>query len=148
MLEYGAEYRNNNKDKVTEWWSEYYEKNKEHLLNETAKYREENREQIAKQTAAWKRANPEKVARYRRERRARELGAEKGIPYTSSEIFERDNWICQLCEEPVIEKDATQKLGPTIDHIIPLSKGGTECKTNVQLAHMACNSSKGNRVQI
>ena len=31
---------------------------------------------------------------------------------------------------------------PTVDHIVPLSKGGTHTWNNVQLAHMACNSGK------
>lgn len=32
---------------------------------------------------------------------------------------------------------------PTIDHIIPLSKGGLHSWNNIQLAHLSCNSSKG-----
>jgi len=31
---------------------------------------------------------------------------------------------------------------PTIDHVIPLSKGGTHEPANVQLAHYYCNSIK------
>lgn len=34
----------------------------------------------------------------------------------------------------------------SIDHIRPLSKGGTHTWDNVQLAHLKCNIKKGNRV--
>ena len=97
--------------------------------------------------AEWKRANPDRVKEYNRKSRLKRRGVEKGIAYTSLEIFERDGWICQLCEEPVIEKDSMNKWGPTIDHIIPVTKDGIDCETNVQLAHRSCNSSKGNRIQ-
>jgi 5-methylcytosine-specific restriction endonuclease McrA len=34
---------------------------------------------------------------------------------------------------------------PTIDHIIPLSRGGVDGPVNVQAAHFGCNSRKNNR---
>ena len=35
---------------------------------------------------------------------------------------------------------------PSIDHIIPISKGGQHTWDNVQLAHMICNSIKNNKM--
>jgi 5-methylcytosine-specific restriction endonuclease McrA len=32
-----------------------------------------------------------------------------------------------------------------MDHIVPISKGGTHTLDNVQMAHRFCNLSKGNR---
>lgn len=62
------------------------------------------------------------------------------------EIFNRDKWICQLCNKKV-NKDLKHPhpMSATIDHIIPLSKGGTHETKNVQLAHYLCNMKKGNR---
>lgn len=34
----------------------------------------------------------------------------------------------------------------SIDHVIPLSRGGPHTKSNVQLAHLGCNSRKNNKV--
>jgi 5-methylcytosine-specific restriction endonuclease McrA len=48
-----------------------------------------------------------------------------------------------LCDLPI---DRSLKhphaMSPVIDHIKPLSKGGSHTYTNVQAAHMRCNSSK------
>ena len=35
---------------------------------------------------------------------------------------------------------------PTIDHIKPISKGGTHTWDNVQLAHFHCNSIKSDKI--
>ena len=35
---------------------------------------------------------------------------------------------------------------PSIDHIIPVSRGGTHTWDNVQLAHRYCNSIKSNKL--
>lgn len=35
---------------------------------------------------------------------------------------------------------------PSVDHIVPLAKGGLHSWDNVQLAHFKCNTLKGARV--
>ena len=61
-------------------------------------------------------------------------------------LFNRDGGICQLCGQPTDWNDIKcghiGRLYPTLDHIIPLSKGGAHTWDNVQLAHMACNPGK------
>lgn len=44
-----------------------------------------------------------------------------------------------LCGEPI-----DQKAEFTLDHIVPLSKGGKTEWTNLQAAHRVCNLTKGN----
>ena len=86
------------------------------------------------------------------ERRAIRYGVdwEKGI--TLKALIERDNGVCQICGRPVDINDVKdghiRKNYPTIDHIIPLSKGGPHTWNNVQLAHMGCNSGKCDRIGI
>jgi 5-methylcytosine-specific restriction endonuclease McrA len=36
-------------------------------------------------------------------------------------------------------------MGPSLDHIEPLSLGGKHVPENVQITHLACNMAKGNR---
>ena len=63
------------------------------------------------------------------------------------DIYNRDNWICQICKKPVDKKlSFPSPKAASLDHIVPLSRGGTHESRNVQLAHLSCNTSKGNRV--
>lgn len=83
-------------------------------------------------------------AKCRRRRAAKRGGASE--PYTLPEIAERDGFRCQLCGGSVsMETKVPDALAPTIDHIIPVSRGGDDTKANVQLAHFRCNSVKGPR---
>lgn len=83
-------------------------------------------------------------ARVRRRARERDAFVEDIDP---SEIAERDHWLCGLCGEPVERSEVVpHPLSATIDHIIPLAKGGLHEKKNVQLAHFWCNSIKGDKV--
>ena len=61
-------------------------------------------------------------------------------------VVERDNGICQICGKRCDPND--KRWGsfgpnyPTLDHIRPLSKGGTHTWDNVQCACGMCNSNK------
>ena len=63
------------------------------------------------------------------------------------DIYERDIWMCGLCLTPV-DPDCLwpDPMSPSLDHVLPLSRGGTHTYENVQLAHLTCNVSKGARV--
>lgn len=61
-------------------------------------------------------------------------------------IYERDHWRCGICGRAV-RRDAVvpHPLAPTLDHIVPLSKGGTHEPANVRTAHFLCNATRGDR---
>lgn len=62
-------------------------------------------------------------------------------------IFIRDGWICQLCGLPVDPKlRYPDYMSASLDHIMPLAKGGTHETANVQLAHWICNSRKRDQI--
>lgn len=81
---------------------------------------------------------------YRRMRRLRvALATERVDPLV---VYERDGGRCQLCHSMVDRAlPPSHRMGPTIDHIVPVTKGGAHLYTNVQLAHRSCNSRRGNR---
>lgn len=57
-------------------------------------------------------------------------------------IYERDNWTCLICGEPV-DRDANvmyDDWAPSLDHITPRSKGGHDSDANLRCAHRWCNS--------
>lgn len=68
---------------------------------------------------------------------------------TDRQIFERDEWRCLIpgCGGP-IEPDLTwpDPYSPSIDHIVPLSRGGTHVASNKRAAHLRCNVSRGARM--
>lgn len=62
-------------------------------------------------------------------------------------IGERDGWTCALCGDQVDRDQVVpHPLAPTLDHILPLSRGGKHEPSNCQLAHFICNSRKGDGV--
>jgi len=69
---------------------------------------------------------------------------------TIEKLILKYNGICQICGEPIDKKDIKnghiRRNYPTLDHIVPLSKGGTHTWDNVQLCHMKCNSKKCDRM--
>lgn len=65
-----------------------------------------------------------------------------------SKVFRRDGWRCGICGEPTSERwSAGDPLAPTLDHIIPLAKGGEHSYANTQCAHSICNSRKQDQIE-
>lgn len=71
---------------------------------------------------------------------------------TLSRLFIRDCGKCWICGGDCLWNDTTRvgnsglRVGPrypSIDHVVPLAKGGEHAWHNVRLAHMQCNSFKG-----
>jgi 5-methylcytosine-specific restriction endonuclease McrA len=63
---------------------------------------------------------------------------------TNTFLFARDSYRCQYCGRHMIEFKPRESL--TRDHLVPLSRGGTNDWTNVITACSPCNTRKGNRL--
>ena len=61
---------------------------------------------------------------------------------TNTFLFARDNYRCQFCGRSQQELRHRECL--TRDHLVPLSRGGTNAWTNVLTACSTCNTRKGN----
>lgn len=147
--ENGKKYQKNNAEKVKlrmrNWGFEYRAKNKEVLAERHRTWSENNREHQIARYKKYRSANPDISHKNNSIRRARQRGAFVA-PVYKSQIYERDNWTCQICGEPANTQVHFQHdLYPSIDHIIPLSKGGTHEPLNVQCAHRGCNNRKQNK---
>lgn len=95
--------------------------------------------------AAYLKRHPEQLASAKR-RRALKRGA-TAERFADAEIFERDGWRCGLCGRLVDKALKYPDLfSPSLDHVLPLSKGGQHTRANVQLAHLTCNIKKRDRV--
>lgn len=58
-------------------------------------------------------------------------------------VAERDNWTCYLCHRVVERHTHVVRDQWSMEHVVPLSKGGSHTYDNVRLAHRGCNSRKG-----
>lgn len=65
--------------------------------------------------------------------------------FSATEVFERDGWRCHLCRRlaPKKLRGTQHPRAPELDHIIPLSVGGSHTRLNTACSCRACNQSKG-----
>lgn len=82
----------------------------------------------------------------KRNRRHAKRARSSGHPIYWSLVWRQAGGKCALCGQRV-ERDTnpSNPRGATVDHIVPLSRGGEHAPWNVQLAHRSCNSAKGAR---
>jgi 5-methylcytosine-specific restriction endonuclease McrA len=98
------------------------------------------KERKAREHRAWVQANPDKHLQNYHKRRAREYGAEGTYtPDDLTRIMDEQGCVCFYCDESIL-------LEWTIEHFIPLSRGGTNWPSNIRLACKACNSAKHDKL--
>jgi 5-methylcytosine-specific restriction endonuclease McrA len=91
----------------------------------------------APQVAASKRRGPEAEAR-RRNTPAARLYNSRAWRQVRRAVLERDHWTCRYCRKPA----------DTVDHVVPLSRGGAPLDTNNLVACCrSCNGRKGNKTR-
>lgn len=120
--------------------AKYREDHKEEALEAHRRWRAtpEGRAKHAAHGAAWRKRNPEKSRALVHRRRARLKEA------FVEDVSEFRLWLkatgrCALCGEPLALADVS------VDHIIPLAKGGAHSHANTQATHLVCNAQKGDR---
>jgi 5-methylcytosine-specific restriction endonuclease McrA len=68
-------------------------------------------------------------------------------------LAERDGLVCWICGIPIEEKMlmvrcselGNNSLAASRDHVIPVSKGGGNARSNLRLAHCSCNTRRADR---
>lgn len=86
-----------------------------------------------------------RAAKSRRRARMRTTQAESIDPF---DVFDRDKWRCHLCGVKTVKalRGTAEPLAPELEHIIPLSKGGTHTWGNVACSCRKCNHAKGDEI--
>ncbi len=112
-------------------------------------YYSKNPEKIREYHAQYAKDNPAKMkeinAKYKRVRRQRKKDATVGV-VDFDLIRERDGDICYLCGSKV--RDDVGSRHPekrSMDHMIPISRGGDHSMANIRTACSKCNLKKGRR---
>lgn len=67
---------------------------------------------------------------------------------TRYRLWRKQNGICPLCDEAMLETDVPRIMVLTIDHIVPRARGGSNNERNIQLTHIQCNIDKGSNMPV
>jgi 5-methylcytosine-specific restriction endonuclease McrA len=66
--------------------------------------------------------------------------------FDAREVFDRDNWKCGICGKKIDKDKAWPNLDcASLDHIVPVSKGGGHTRSNTRATHLHCNVSRQDR---
>ena len=131
--EYLEKYHEQNPTKRTTRWLDYKRRNPDYKKD-------------------YHKANPEQSRQDARRRRARVRGVESQ-PYAEAEVFDLYGFSCHLCGD-LIDLNAPRMQGTDgwekglhLDHLVPISVGGSNTIDNIRPAHALCNLQKGIRWQ-
>jgi 5-methylcytosine-specific restriction endonuclease McrA len=135
-----ARWRKENPEKVSTGHARWRKENPEKISECYAKWHKENPEKKRTSDAKWKRANADRIQVYGAKRRATKYG---NTPI--SELLTSTEWLAILAEASGHCHYCGKEATLTLDHVIPVSKGGRHSKDNVVAACGHCNYSKGNK---
>lgn len=129
--------RENDDGKLKEQKRLFFQENKDRLQKINKEYAKNHPEQMRVYKKKWKSQNKEKVLADTRNRRAR-------IRWNGGILTEKD-WkeVLDMYGEKCLKCGSPDNI--EVDHVIPVSCGGVNDKTNVQPLCRSCNAKKGAR---
>ena len=131
-------YYQDNKETILENMKLYQAENKERYTKYKRNYAQKNRETEAERSRKYIQENPEKYREYKARRRALERKNAVGkVDY--QKILRRDGMFCYICQKSI--EDGNYHM----DHVIPLSKGGSHSMENIKVTHARCNLVKNDK---
>jgi 5-methylcytosine-specific restriction endonuclease McrA len=120
---------------------------KERYLQTSYRWAKNNPEKIKESNRKRRLKNPERDRVATRLRKARKKNVEHE-KYTTQDILDTYGTVCYLCNKE-IDLTANRKTGIgnwqyglQLDHVIPISKGGSDTVSNVKPTHGICNLRK------
>ena len=126
-----------NPEKHNKWVDDWHKANREKGLVATRKWSNNNKDKELAKTRRWRANNPEKARLCTENRRARKINAEGSVSTKEwKELCKKYGNKCLCCGKQEV----------TMDHIVPLSKGGTNKIDNYQPLCGVCNSRKHNKI--
>ena len=133
-----AAYYAANKERHAASVAAWYEQNKEQVAARKAAWAKANPELKAARDAAYKKANPEKISAKENRRRARKASNVVNL-VTAAETAAIIAQPCMACGAPEPS---------TVEHLIPIARGGAHTIGNLVPLCISCNSSKSDMLWI
>ena len=141
ILVSSKKYRQDNQESIKDRNAKYYQKNKKRIRKQAQKHTASHTEENRARAANWYKENPEqgkanaKVARHTRKARIAKVGGR----FTKEDIqtmYASQGARCYYCSVNIEE-------AYHIEHMVPISKGGSNWIDNICLACVPCNRTKG-----
>ncbi len=158
-LQYYREYYKKNKETITQQVKEYADKHKENKRIYNIEYRKRNRLRLNEIRKKDRKFNPEKY--HIRNRNYRKRNNEK------IRLWERCNNYMRRHNSPInpdviqrVYEDNIKRFGTltcilcdkaiifgqdSVEHLLPVTRGGSNLYENIAIAHRSCNSEKNNK---
>jgi 5-methylcytosine-specific restriction endonuclease McrA len=142
-IAYTKQWKSENKEWVRERRAAYraLEENKLKEKQAYDKWRAANIDKDKAKTKAYRDGNVERILARNQNRRALLSGGKLSLGIASA-LLARQKSKCACCRVDL------KKVGHHLDHIVPLSKGGVNEDSNIQLLCPTCNLSKGAKCPI
>ena len=150
VLKCRKEYYKDNIEKCRAYEREYRETTNGKILYARAdkKYQQTEKGKIVRARALkkYERTEKGKMAKKRKSHRQRDCIKSTEVTLTLEQwngVIRMQGNRCNICKQKF-----TKRRPPTIDHIIPLSKGGGSTSDNAQALCRSCNSSKNAKLDL
>jgi len=141
----GGIWSDNPKEYDRKYYKKWYKKNKKKKDKQVMAWQKKHRKRMSEASVRWAKRNPEKKAFENGKRRTRKANAEGSHTLEEwEELKKKHDYRCIICgkREPFVGQKS-ERL--TEDHIISLSKKGTDDIGNIQPLCFSCNCKKYNK---
>jgi 5-methylcytosine-specific restriction endonuclease McrA len=126
----------------------FHAKHREQIRLRRHRYYEQHKDEISAKTVKWQKANPERFrtnnrASDSRKRANQHQAAGRITGDDIRSLLKQQSEKCAICQKPFPLAGVRNRY--QIDHIIALSRGGLNERSNIQLLCPKCNARKGSK---